>query len=163
MKAFKVHEDTAFEPFVPSKGASKPTAALGKAGIAPEAENADARKKTKGGLAVKFGAELDGGSSLAEVKRAKKEEAVPDVEHVHRTELAWEPPEELRELDRLASYLGESHAKQSSDAVTCIEPQLEVSALLELNESFQPDVSANGGYFEISLDVDDVVVGAADE
>ena len=180
MKGFKVHEDSAFEPYAPtlhSKGAKD----LKNVISGPENAHIPAKKQGKaaGKQQLKFGSKVElfsarprfvvhfqtaGAQEAANVasdvsvdkKKSKREEEVAEIEHVHRSEISWQPPSAFDGIDELAANLKSGYARSaagSEGGMSLMFPSPDLAVLPELNDSFRPGEDDNGMQFEISIEL----------
>jgi hypothetical protein len=179
MKGFKVHEDTAFEPFAPTTGL-KGVKSLKGVISGPENAHVPSKKhgKTGGKQQLKFGSKVGlfsahsrvwkgfqtgGPQEAANVagevsvdKKKSKREEVAEIEHVHRSDIVWQPPSAFDGIDELATHLRSGYARGmagSDGSTNFMFPSPELVVLPELNDSFRPGDDDNGMQFEISIEL----------
>ncbi len=178
MKGFKVHEDSAFEPYAPTVN-SKGVKSLKNVISGPENAHVPSKKHGKAGgkQQLRFGSKVrlfsarvrvcvhfqTGGAQEAanvagdvsvDKKKSKREEEVAEIEHAHRTEVSWQPPSAFDGINELAAGLRSGYARAGSDGgMSFMFPSPDLAALPELNDSFRPGEDDNGMQFEISIEL----------
>ena len=93
----------------------------------------------------------------ADKKKSRREEEVAEIEHVHRSEIAWQPPSAFDGIDELAASLKSSYARGSTaggeGGMGLMFPSPELVSLPELDDSFRPNDDDAGAYFDISIEL----------